>query len=51
MEKADKAFSLGLYIYFRAVLKHLATIKRRPHPLEILSFSFTLFKALFTDLT
>jgi hypothetical protein len=51
VKETSEAFSLGLRIYFEAVLKHLATIKRRPHPLKILSLFFTLFKALFINLT
>jgi hypothetical protein len=51
MEEAGEAFSLGLRIYFEAVLKYLATIKKRPYPFKILSSFFILFKALFTNLT
>jgi hypothetical protein len=51
VEEIGEAFSLGLRIHFRAVLKHSATIKRRPHLLKILSPFFTLSKALFIDLT
>jgi hypothetical protein len=49
--RISKAFSSGLRIYFRAVLKYLVIIKRQSHPLKILSSFFTLFKALFINLT
>jgi hypothetical protein len=51
VKEIGEAFSSGLYVHFGAVLKHSATIKRRLHPLEILSPFFTLSKALFIDLT